>query len=141
MTRGASRENQTPPGPKEIEKTLGRTAALWTRLHAELSGEFGPLLERWTWNPRTGHWVLQIKRAKGKRTILYLVLCPKHFQAAFALGEKACRAAPGSGLPTEILELIDKARRWPEGRDVRLEVRTRKALDEVMDLARIKMAN
>ena len=126
---------------REIEKTLGKAAALWTRLHADLCAEFGPPAEKWSYSARTEHWALQLKQQKKKRTVVYLILCPGHFLAAFALGEKACRAAQEGGLPAAVLEVIEKAPRYPEGRGVRLEVRTRKTVEDIMELARIKMAN
>jgi hypothetical protein len=70
-----------------------------------------------------------------------MIPCPGHFLAAFALGEKACLAARRSGLPAPVLEVIDRAPRYPEGRGVWLEVRTRKDLENVKKLATIKMAS
>jgi len=62
------------------------------------------------------------------------------FTAAFALGEKACLAARESGLPAFVLEAIDAATKYPEGRGLWLEVRSRRDIESVEKLARIKMA-
>jgi hypothetical protein len=70
-----------------------------------------------------------------------MVPCRGYFVAAFALGEQACAAARKSALPTAVLEIIDSAPRYPEGRGVRLEIRSRKDLAHVEELAAIKMAN
>ena len=84
-------------------------------------------------------WSLQLKRKK--RTILYMTPCKKHFLAGFALGEKAVKAAHESDLPGSVLTLIDSARKYAEGRGVRIEVRTKKDLESTQKLAAIKMAN
>jgi hypothetical protein len=57
------------------------------------------------------------------------------------MGESACLAAQRSGLPPHVLEIIQQAPKYPEGRGVRLEVRGKKDLVNVEKLASIKMAN
>ena len=67
--------------------------------------------------------------------------CQGYFLASFALGEKAVRAAHQSGLPDSVLSVIDNARKYAEGRGVRLEVRSQGDLENIQKLAAIKMAN
>ena len=59
----------------------------------------------------------------------------------FSLGEKAVKAAHASPLPKAVLGLIDEAKRYAEGRAVRLEVKTKKDREIVKKIAAIKMAN
>ena len=61
--------------------------------------------------------------------------------ASFALGEKAVRAAHEGGLPAPVLEIIAQAKKYAEGRGVRLEVRSAQDVLDVERLAIIKMAN
>ena len=124
-----------------MDATLGKTSAHWARLHADLSAEYGPLAEKWIFSAKTQRWSLQLKHEKKKRTVLYLIVCPGHFLAGFALGEKACRAARASDLPAAVLETIEAAPRYAEGRGVWLEVRSWKDAEDVKKVAAIKMAN
>lgn len=130
-----------PPDVEALANLLGRSVVVWEDLHREIGKEFGPLDEKWSFSAKTGTWLLQLKQRKGKRTILYLSPGPKQFLASFALGEKACRAAQATLLPQPILDAIDSAPRYPEGRGVRLIVRTKKDMEGARQLARIKMAN
>jgi len=66
---------------------------------------------------------------------------PGYFVASFALGESACLATPQSGLPPQVLEMVQNAPKYPEGWAVRLEVRSKKDLASVEQPASIKMAN
>ena len=118
---------------------LGGAGALWSRLHADLASEFGPLAEKWSFSKTTNRWSLQLKRKQ--RTVVYLIPCRGHFLASFALGERACAAAQGGGLPASLLATIESAPRYPEGRGVRLEVRSGKDVVNVTTLAAIKMTH
>jgi hypothetical protein len=118
---------------------LGRAGALWARLHADLTSEFGPLAEQWSFSKTTNRWLLRLKRKQ--RTVVYLSPCRGHFLASFALGEKACAAAKDGGLPASVLAVIEAAPRYPEGRGVRLEVRSARDVSNVAELAAIKMAH
>jgi hypothetical protein len=63
-----------------------------------------------------------------------------HFLASFALGEKAVKAAHEDDLPFSVLQIIDNAKRYAEGRGVRLEVRNGTDVRNVEKLATIKMS-
>ncbi len=129
------------PGKRELEAMLGRAEGHWASLRDGLAEDFGVLAEEWIYNPKKQHWVLRLRHEKKKRTVVYLIPGAGRFEAAFALGEKACRAAREAGLDATVLEVIEKAHRYAEGREVRLEVRSAKAAVNVRRLAAIKMAN
>jgi hypothetical protein len=139
MTAQEAEEKGSCPAKREIAETLGKAAVLWDRLHADLSAEYGPLAEKWTFSKKTNRWSLQLRQKK--RTILYMIAGQGVLIVAFALGEKACAVAQSSGLPAPVLEVIEKAQRFPEGRGVWLEVRFKKDLESIKKLAAVKMAH
>jgi hypothetical protein len=51
------------------------------------------------------------------------------------------KAARESGLPAPVLAVIDGAKKYAEGRGVRLEVRSAEDVHNIEKLAVIKMAN
>jgi len=57
------------------------------------------------------------------------------------LGEKAVKAAHERALPASTLKLIDEAKKYAEGRAVRIEVKSKASLGVVKKLVAIKMAN
>ena len=139
MARSPADRGTSPPGKGALEDMLGRASALWARLHANLASAFGPLAEKWSFSKSTNRWSVQLKRKQ--RAVVYLIPCRGHFLAAFALGEKACAAAKQGGLPASVLAVIEAAPRYPEGRGVRLEVRSGKDVANVTTIAAIKMAH
>ena len=67
--------------------------------------------------------------------------CKGYFMISFALGEKAVKAAHESDLPVSVLKVIDNARKYAEGRGVRLQVRSVEDVRNVEKIATIKMAS
>ncbi|MGD2152670.1 MAG: DUF3788 domain-containing protein [Gemmatimonadales bacterium] len=139
MALSAFDDKSKAPRPAELKKTLGRTGGLWDELKDHLESEYQPLSEKWTFAGQKWGWSLQLKQKK--RTILYMTPREKFFSVGFVLGERAVQAAGESGLPGSVLAMIDSARRYVEGRGVRIEVRTKKDLEVTKRLAAIKMAN
>lgn len=106
---------------------------------AALAGQHPPLSEIWKYGGKQWGWALQLKQRK--RTVVWLTPCRGYFMAGFALGEKAVEAAHRTGLEPSVLAVIDGAKKYAEGRAVRLEVRTKKDVAVVEKLAAVKMAN
>jgi Protein of unknown function (DUF3788) len=136
MALSAFDDKASPPDPRSLEAMLGRTSGLWTRLTERLHAAYDPLDEDWGFAGKAYGWSLRLKGKK--RALLYLTPCRGYFVASFALGEKACAAAHDRELPRGILDLIDAAPRYPEGRGVRIPVRTRKDVEHVERIAAIK---
>ena len=137
MALSAFDDRASPPNPRDLQAMLGRSATLWKRMTEDLQKTYGPLAEEWSYSGAAYGWSMRLK--KGKRAIVYMTPCRAHFLASFALGEKACRTAHESALPHPILEAIDGARKYAEGRGVRIAVRNRNDLEAVEMLAAIKM--
>ena len=97
-----------------------------------------PPRQEWGFSSKSTGWGLRLKTEK--RTVLYMTPCKGYFLASFALGEKAVKAAHESDLPASVLAVIDSARKYTEGRGVRLEVRTAEDVCNIEKLAVIKMA-
>jgi len=127
------------PEAGELKKMLGRTSAHWDNLTTHAAAEYAPL--DMTWNFAGAKWGWSLRLKQKKRTLLYMTPCKKHFLVGFALGEKAVKAAHEGNLPASVIKTIDEARKFAEGRGVRIEIRNKKDLEAVKELAAIKMAN
>jgi hypothetical protein len=66
--------------------------------------------------------------------------CEGHFLASIALGEKAVQAAHNIGLPNSIMQAIDSARKYAEGRGIRLKVTSARDVRNIEKVAVIKMS-
>jgi hypothetical protein len=139
MALSAFDDKSRPPSDSDLAATLGNTYALWNELQEQIASRFAPLAMEWGFTSKTsGRW-LRLKQKK--RAVLYMIPCKGYFLASFALGEKAVKAAHESDLPASVLKVIDGAKKYAEGRGVRLEVRSSKDVRAVETLALIKMAH
>jgi len=127
------------PREDDLEKVMGRAIKHWRAIVKQAAGDYPPLEESWGFAGTAWGWSLRLRRKK--RTIMYLTPCKGYFIAGFALGEKAVRVAKEAGLDESTLSLIDGARKYAEGRAVRIEVHRKRDRDQVIKLAAIKMEN
>lgn len=132
-------DKSTEPTPTAVRKRLGRAGTHWDALTTHLAAEYPPLEQ--TWNFAGAKWGWSLRSKQKKRTVLYMTPLAGRFQVGFALGEKAVRAAHEAGLPAAALSILDEARKYAEGRAVRIEVKSKKDLETVKAIAAIKMAN
>jgi hypothetical protein len=131
-------DKSKPPRNDDLAVTLGSIFVFWNELKRLIASRFAPPSIEWGFASKKTGWGLRLKREK--RTILYDP-CRGYFMASFALGEKAVKVAHESDLPVSVLEVIDNAKKYAEGRGVRLEVRSAEDVRNVEKLAVIKMAN
>jgi hypothetical protein len=139
MALSAFDDKSIPPQDNDLAAMLGGTFVFWNELKRLMASRFAPLsIERGFTSKKTG-WGLRLKQEK--RTILYMTPCKGYFLASFALGEKAVKAARENDLPVSVVKVIDSAKKYAEGRGVRLEVRSAEDVRNVEKLAVIKMTN
>lgn len=139
MALSAFDDKAKKPTTRALKTTLGRTSGHWENLIAHIASEYAPLDK--TWNYAGANWGWSLRLKQKKRTVLYMTPCRKYFYVGFVLGEKAVKAARKAGLPDNVLTIIDQAKKYVEGRAVRLEVRNKTDLANAKMLADIKMAN
>ena len=139
MALSAFDDKSKQPRSSDLRKTLSRTSAHWYNLISYIAAEYPPLDETWSFSGANWGWSLRLKQKK--RTVLYMTPCKGYFLVGFALGEKAVEAAHGSALSHSILAVIDGAKKYAEGRAVRIEIRNKQDLENVKELSLIKMAN
>jgi hypothetical protein len=139
MALSAFDDKSKLPQDDDLAAMLGSTFAFWNELKNLIALKFAPLSIEWGFTSKKTGWGLRLKREK--RAVLYMTPCKDYFLVSFALGEKAVKAAHESDLPITVLKTIDNARKYAEGRGVRLEVRSAEDIRNVEKLAAIKMAN
>jgi hypothetical protein len=132
-------DKSSPPSDSVLREALGPAADLWQELKKRLAKKLSPLEESWGFTGKSTGWGLRLRR--GEKTVVYMTPRTGYFLASFALGEKAVQAARQSGLPAAVLDAIDNAPKYAEGRGVRLEVRRKQDVASIEELAMLKVAS
>jgi hypothetical protein len=127
------------PVDKDLMEVPGRTKQLWDELVAHAVEEYEPVAQEWGYSGKNYGWALRL--GHKKRPVFYLIPCRRYFLCAFVFGKQATGAARKSNLPKDILKTIDTAKVYAEGRGFRLEVRNKRDVGIMKQLADIKMAN
>lgn len=127
------------PHEKEVAAILGPGKELWDDLLQRLRGDCRTDAEEWGSSSKKLGWSLRVKRKE--RIVVYLAPQVGYFIASFALGEKAVEVARASRLPPKVMNVIEEAKRYAEGRAVRLDVRSASDLEGVLRVAKVKIAN
>lgn len=139
MALSAFTDKAQSPSDVSLIEALGKSYRAWTRLIETISEDLGPVSLEWGFTSASTGWGLRIRLKK--RVIVYLTPNRGYFTVSFALGEKAVRAANELGLPQPVLEVIEAAPRYAEGRGVRFVVRHLNQVRSLSMLARIKHEN
>ncbi len=119
--------------PPALE-VLGPAQAVWQAWLEELAGIYGANLTEWKAYSKKVPPSLRV--LKGKRTIVWMSVREGCFWASYILGEKAVKAAP-----EELAPLLDEAPKYPEGRGVRVEVKSGAELPLLRRLTALKLAH
>lgn len=136
IPEGTFRDKAKPPTPSQLAAELGGMMSVWNEFLRFVNERHSPILEEWTFM-KSG-WALVPRRES--RTVCYLF--PEHgsFTVAFVLGEKAVTAALQSKLPKRMVDEIESARVYAEGRGFRLKVAKATDFPHLKKLVTIKMA-
>jgi hypothetical protein len=137
MSLSAFGDRAAPPQPDAVAATLGPAHPLWESLRTGLAAACDDYSEVWGYTAKSTGWGLRAK--DGDRVVVYLTPREGEFLASLAMGEKAVVAARAAGLPDRVLAVVDGARRYAEGRAVRLTVSTEADVDAVLRLASAKL--
>jgi hypothetical protein len=135
MKPNAFIEHLEAPSEALLVEALGPAKVAWDALLAELA-TLG-LMPEWHSYSRKAGWALRLK--KGKRNILYLSPCAGSFLAAFILGDKALAALRAGGPGPRILDVLERATRYPEGTGLRFETVEAGDLQALLRLTEIKL--
>lgn len=127
------RQQLAEPTAAELEQQLGRSHAAFRELLAEAA----TLRPEWKYyGPKIG-WTLKL--FEKKRNLCFVSPKAKHFDVAFLFGERAAESVLASAaVPEPVKDELRNARRYVEGRAVRVTVAGRKDLATVRALLALK---
>jgi hypothetical protein len=128
------------PDDAAVAAALGRSKRYWDELEDHLRRVCGEVTPVWKCPMAKYGWSMRLLRKK--RVIFYLVPFSKSFGVTFILGERAYQAVKASKtLPRGVVDIIDRAPKYVEGRGFQVPVRHKRDLAGLKELIAIKLAN
>jgi hypothetical protein len=127
------------PTREELADKLGNSFVWWQNICEFVIDRYPAGKEEWTHSGKKYGWNFRIK--DKKRAIIYLLPRANHFKAAFVFGQKAVDQIMESELNQGIKTELMNARKYAEGRGIRIEVVNGENLPDIYKLVEIKLNN
>jgi hypothetical protein len=132
-------DKNTQPTDEMLSQALGATFDYWKQIIDYLKSEIDGVLEDWKFYGKKYGW--QLKMLKKKRNLLFLIPSEGVFSVVFVFGDKAVAAVEQSDLPDTIKTELANAKKYMEGRGIKIEINSADEVEHVKKLVRIKVAN
>jgi hypothetical protein len=139
MAASVFEDKDNKPDDKMLAKALGKSNRLWQDIKKLLKAEYGELIEEWKFYGQKSGWIL--KTLRKKRNLFFFIPLNGSFQVSFVFGEKAVAAVEKSDLPKGLITELKNARKYAEGRGLRIDVKNSADIENVKKLVEIKVNN
>jgi hypothetical protein len=132
-------DKSVKPTNEMLSGALGQSYKYWEEIKNTLENQYGPLIEEWKYYSASSGWTLKL--LLKKRNLFFFTPYEKYFRLAFIFGDKAVSAVEKSDLPVKMVQELKSAKRYVEGRGLRLEVKKKTDIKNIITLVAIKINN
>lgn len=127
------------PDNQMLAHALGKSYMLWEKIQTSLTNDYSELTEDWKFYGQKIGWTLKL--LYKRRNLFFLTPYENYFQIAFVFGDKAVAVIEKSHLPVSIIDEIKNARKYVEGRGLRIVIKRQSDVKLVLKLTEIKINN
>ena len=132
-------DKNAKPDNQMLAQVLGTSYKLWEKIKSSLINDYGKLDEDWKYYGQKIGWTHKL--LYKKRNLFFLTPFKNYFQIAFVFGDKAVAVIEQSDIPPTIIDEIKNARKYVEGRGLRITVKKQSDVKLVLKLTEIKINN
>ncbi len=125
------------PTDNDLIEKLDSSYKLWERIYNFVLSKYPSGLTEWNFSSKG--WSFRIK--DKKRAIIYLLPRDRYFKVAFVFGDKAVAKIMESPISNDLKTEIEQARKYVEGRGVRIDVKDDSVIFDIEQLVDIKLDN
>ncbi len=127
------------PTNQKLARALGKSNGLWKEIKKNLKGEYGELTEEWKFYGQKSGWIL--KTLRKKRNLFFFIPLDSSFGVSFVFGDKAVAVVEKSDLPQKLVTTLKNARKYAEGRGLKIDIKNSADVEYVKKLVEIKVNN
>lgn len=126
------------PDNAALQQALGATNSFWEVIRVALRETGKVENEAWHFSGAKHGW--SYRMSDKKRVLIYLLPREGYFKVAFVFGDKAVEAIELSTIEKQIVKELLSAKKYAEGRGIRIDVRDKTVLEDVLKLVAMKMS-
>lgn len=130
--------DKNKPTPEDLESGLGETFKMWNRLVDFTIQAYPKATSEWKFSGDNYGWNFRI--SDKKRVILYLLPRSQYFKAALVFGQKATDKVFDGTIAEDIKNELRAAKKYAEGRGIRIDVRDTSKIEDIQELIKIKIS-
>ncbi len=127
------------PDESAMQTALADSYPLWKELKDFIIDNFPIISEEWKHYGAKSGWVKKV--FSKKRNLMFFTPKDGYFRVAMVFGEKALKVIQDSDLPRSIIEELTNARKYAEGRAIRIETKSESDIENLKKLLIIKYDN
>lgn len=132
-------EKEKMPTEESLKIALGQTFKLWSTLVTYTKKADPDSMNEWNYSSDKFGWSFRI--SDKKRVLIYLLPRDKFFKVGLVFGQKATDEILNSTISEFIKNELNSAKKYAEGRGIRIEVRDTSVIDDIKQLIAIKVKN
>lgn len=125
------------PTESDLERALGEKYVYWKELFSFTINAFPEANYAWHFSGQKFGWSFRI--SDKKRVLLYLLPRNHFFKAAFVFGDRSIEEISNSTIAESIKEELTTAKKYAEGRGIRIEVKDNSLIEDLKKLIAIKI--
>jgi hypothetical protein len=130
-------DKATIPTNEDVQEKLGQSYELWTRICEMVLQKYPNGLSEWNYPGKKYGWSYRIK--DKRRAIIYFLPRDKFFMVGFVFGDKAVNEIMTLPISEEIKNDLNAARKYAEGRGIRITVGDEAILSDIEQLIDVKL--
>jgi hypothetical protein len=132
-------DSSKKPDARRLNRAIGESGSCWAAIKAHITEKHGKATEEWKYyGPKAG-WVLKV--LLKRRNLFFFTPLEGYFRVTFVFSDKAAAAVEKSNLRAAIKKDLRDARRYVEGRALRIEIKRQKDVASIKKLVDIKIAS
>lgn len=128
-----------PPSEKDLLDALGEVKTFWDDLKKHVMENYPPVVEDWKHYGKSSGWTMKLLRKK--RNLFFSYPGNDEMTVVFVFGDRAVQAVEESDIPQYITDELKAARKYAEGRGIKVSVRNKSDVETVKKLIAIKTEN
>lgn len=132
-------DKEVIPTDKDLQDNIGLNFDLWNEIKDYVFLKYPKGLAEWNYPGKKFGWSFRIK--DKKRTIVYFLPRAGFFKVALVFGQKAYDEIMSSDIAMEIKTELEQAKKYAEGRGIRITVENSSAIEDIKKLIDIKLEN